>query len=94
MSDKCPKCGSAALSPDHPKWFECGTMGDRRGTFHHTTTCHHFSEFRKPLDERIKRLEEFARTIANDFDHDNDAHKYGTICRVCYAEDLLKEAKP
>jgi ribosomal 50S subunit-associated protein YjgA (DUF615 family) len=43
--------------------------------------------------ERIKRLEEFARTIENDFDHDEDAHRYGTTCRVCDAEDLLKETK-
>ena len=42
---------------------------------------------------RIKRLEEFARTIENDFDHDEDAHRYGTTCRVCDAEDLLKETK-
>lgn len=48
----------------------------------------------KHLKQRIKRLEEFAGTIAKDFDHDVDAHKYGTICRVCYAEDLLKESKP
>jgi hypothetical protein len=44
-------------------------------------------------EERIKRLEEFARTIENDFDHDEDAHRYGTTCRVCDAEDLLKETK-
>ncbi len=45
------------------------------------------------LQKRIKRLEEFARTIENDFDHDEDAHRYGTTCRVCDAEDLLKETK-
>lgn len=45
------------------------------------------------LKQRIKRLEEFARTIENDFDHDEDAHRYGTTCRVCDAEDLLKETK-
>jgi hypothetical protein len=44
-------------------------------------------------NDRIKRLEEFARTIKNDFDHDEDAHRYGTTCRVCDAEDLLKETK-
>ena len=43
--------------------------------------------------QRIKRLKEFARTIENDFDHDEDAHRYGTTCRVCDAEDLLKETK-
>ena len=47
----------------------------------------------KQANERIKRLEEFARTIENDFDHDEDAHRYGTTCRVCDAEDLLKETK-
>ena len=45
------------------------------------------------LVDRIKRLEEFARNIENDFDHDEDAHRYGTTCRVCDAEDLLKETK-
>ena len=44
-------------------------------------------------NDRIKRLEEFARTIENDFDHDEDAHRYGTTCRVCDAKDLLKETK-
>ena len=44
-------------------------------------------------NQRIKRLEEFARTIEKDFDHDEDAHRYGTTCRVCDAEDLLKETK-
>ena len=48
---------------------------------------------RKHYMDRIKRLEEFARTIENDFDHDEDAHRYGTTCRVCDAEDLLKETK-
>ena len=47
----------------------------------------------RELQDRIKRLEEFARTIENDFDHDEDAHRYGTTCRVCDAEDLLKETK-
>lgn len=47
----------------------------------------------RELKERIKRLEELARTIERDFDHDEDAHRYGTTCRVCYAEDLLKENK-
>lgn len=42
---------------------------------------------------RIKRLEEFARTIENDFDHDEDAHRYGTMCRVCDAAELLRETK-
>lgn len=44
-------------------------------------------------NERIKRLEEFARTIENDFDHDEDAHRYGTMCRVCDAAELLRETK-
>jgi hypothetical protein len=45
------------------------------------------------LQDRIKRLEEFARTIENDFDHDEDAHRYGTMCRVCDAAELLRETK-
>lgn len=47
----------------------------------------------RQYQDRIKRLEEFARTIEKDFDHDEDAHRYGTTCRVCDAEDLLKETK-
>ena len=31
----------------------------------------------------------FIRNIAKDYDHDIDAHNYGTNCRVCEAEKLL-----
>ena len=47
----------------------------------------------RQYQERIQRLEEFARTIENDFDHDEDAHRYGTMCRVCDAAELLRETK-
>ena len=47
----------------------------------------------RKMEERIKRLEEFTKTIENDFDHDEDAHRYGTMCRVCDAAELLRETK-
>jgi len=31
----------------------------------------------------------FVRSCAKDFDCDEDAHKYGTMCRCCEAERLL-----
>ncbi len=35
---------------------------------------------------------EFARTCRDDFDCDDDAHRYGTFCRVCRASAVLREA--
>lgn len=67
MTTKCPKCGSPAISSDYQRAFECGTVGDRRGTLHHTTICHYFSEFRKPLDAYIKRLEEVGDMIVAEY---------------------------
>lgn len=72
MTTKCPKCGSPALSSDYQRAFECGTVGDRRGTLHHTTTCRYFSEFRKPLDAYIKRLEEAGDKMASVADAADD----------------------
>lgn len=48
------------------------------------------------LRAHIKRLEEFVRSCANNFDCDNDAHKWSTQCRACDAQRLIdaKEAKP
>lgn len=34
-------------------------------------------------------LETFVRDIATNYDHDEDAHKYRTSCRVCEAQNLL-----
>lgn len=39
--------------------------------------------------KRVKKLESFVRTIAQDFDCDKDAHRYNTFCRCCEAKKLL-----
>jgi hypothetical protein len=52
------------------------------------------------LDELARRAEAggravgFIRSVATNFDHDNDAHRYGTECRKCEAENLLDLAQP
>jgi hypothetical protein len=38
---------------------------------------------------RVKDLEEFVRDINSNHDHDEDAHRYKTLCYVCEAEKLL-----
>jgi hypothetical protein len=49
----------------------------------------------RQYQERIRRLEEFAKGIAENYDCDADAHRYGTTCRCCEARRVLaKEAKP
>ena len=37
----------------------------------------------------LRKVMEFVRDVATNWDHDEDAHKYGTLCRVCEAEELL-----
>lgn len=34
-------------------------------------------------------LLDFVQEVATQYDHDQDAHKYGTRCRVCEAEKLI-----
>jgi hypothetical protein len=46
------------------------------------------------LEARLRDAEAFARNVATNYDHDNDAHRYGTSCRVCMAEDFLARAAP
>lgn len=41
---------------------------------------------------RIAELEAFARSVRDGFDHDEDAHRYNTFCRVCEAEKTLGRA--
>lgn len=91
MSAKCPKCGSAAISSDYTRAFHCGTLSDRRGTLYHTTTCHYFSEFRKPLDAYIKRLEEAGDKMA-----DWNMHERNLGCdpELSHKWQQAKEAKP
>lgn len=75
-------------------WFQCGT-GWQRGYHDPSQLQSRRCEIaeRDMLKSRIKRLEEFTKTIENDFDHDEDAHRYGTMCRVCDAAELLRETK-
>ena len=47
----------------------------------------------KRLRKALESLEGFARDISSNYDHDNDAHKYGTSCRTCSAEVALKVAR-
>lgn len=39
--------------------------------------------------EMLEKAREFARDISRNYDCDNDAHRYGTSCRCCDAEELL-----
>jgi hypothetical protein len=46
------------------------------------------------LAEKALELRAFAVMIRDDFDCDNDAHKYGTPCRACEAEKLVGKKTP
>jgi hypothetical protein len=48
-------------------------------------------EKNKYSDEDIKPLLSFLREIKTNWDCDNDAHKYNTICRCCDAENILNQ---
>ena len=45
----------------------------------------------KYSDEDIKPLLSFLREINSNWDCDEDAHRYNTICRCCDAEKTLNE---
>jgi hypothetical protein len=38
----------------------------------------------------LTKLKEFAKSIRDNWDCDADAHRHGTPCRCCEAEELLK----
>ena len=38
----------------------------------------------------LAQLKEFARECRDNWDHDEDAHKYKTLCRACVAKNLLE----
>lgn len=38
-----------------------------------------------------KDAKEALRDIGSNYDHDHDAHKYGTLCRQCTASDVLNK---
>ena len=47
---------------------------------------------RRERDQAIlrgKALEDFARECCDNFDCDEDAHRYGTLCRKCEARTVL-----
>lgn len=44
--------------------------------------------------EERKEIVEFVRDVATNWDHDGDAHRYGTSCRVCDAAALFKKLEP
>lgn len=43
--------------------------------------------------EAFNAMEEALKQIDRDFDHDSDAHKYGTSCRCCLAANDLYGAR-
>lgn len=43
----------------------------------------------KPVFEELTKLRRFAKNCHENFDCDEDAHKYGTPCRSCEASILL-----
>lgn len=44
---------------------------------------------KKPEPIDFDALQEFARDIRDNWDCDEDAHRYGTRCRCCEAEKIL-----
>ena len=40
-----------------------------------------------------KKLIDLCEDLSRNYDHDSDAHKYGTTCRACEAEHILKEIR-
>ena len=42
---------------------------------------------------RVKKLEQFVNECRDDFDCDQDAHRYGTTCRACAAAELMPNDK-
>lgn len=46
-------------------------------------------EDQKRLKERVVVLEDLLRDIRDNWDCDEDGHKYGTSCRCCQAAALI-----
>lgn len=61
---KCPKCGIRSISSEYVGAFECGTILDSGGVYHHTTTCAYICDILKPLNAHIKRLEKAGDAMA------------------------------
>ena len=47
----------------------------------------------KYSEEEVEPLLSFIRDVKDDWDCDNDSHKYGTSCRRCDAEKILEQFK-
>ena len=45
------------------------------------------------LAGRLAKMEDFIRSVRDNFDCDADAHKYGTMCRACEAARLSPNDK-
>lgn len=43
----------------------------------------------RSLAARVARMENALRDFADNFDCDQDAHKYGTTCRACTSSEVL-----
>jgi hypothetical protein len=44
------------------------------------------------LYTKLEELEDFVRDCRDNWDCDEDAHKYNTICRCCEAKKLLSSS--
>ena len=42
------------------------------------------------IRDELKAWREFGQNVRDNFDCDRDAHKYGTRCRCCDAQELLE----
>ena len=51
------------------------------------------AQFQKLQDE-VKQLRVFARDVRDNWDCDDDSHKYGTSCRCSDAEEVLRNSEP
>lgn len=52
-----------------------------------------WQEQRMYSEEEVKPLIDFIIDCSSNWDCDEDAHRYGTPCRMCDAQKLLKEFK-
>ena len=76
-SNRCDKCGKGVFSPSS------SDSAERRAEY--------WKAELNAANVRIAELEEFARDIAENWDCDDDAHKYGTRCRACSALEILNK---
>jgi len=63
------------------------------GAKRHTTRVESIARERAEREALDKRVFDFVRYIATSYDHDDDAHRYNTSCRVCDAVALLAELR-